>query len=221
MIEKRYKYFSMAETPQQRQTLPSFWISKYPVTNQQYFDFLNAMPGHPPPSHWEGKSFFDELANHPITHVSWYDAVTYARWRGGRLPSEFEWEKAARGNHKWDYPWGNKFDSEKCNAQLDLDGFKTTPVGIFPEGASVFGVLDMAGNVWEWTASSFLAYPGHTGSEVNFDDSYYVTRGGSYWNPDIASRCSCRFQQDPRANYENLGFRIVMSSENERDNNIS
>jgi len=143
------------EQPQHILTLGSFQIGKYPVTVAEYAYFVRA--GQKEPNNWQqqlGK--FD----HPVVCVSWQDAIAYVRWLAvqtgqvWRLPSEAEWEKAARGTAGRIYPWGDQFEASRCNTS---EGGKnaTTPVGNYPSGASPYGALDMAGNVWEWTGSVF------------------------------------------------------------------
>jgi len=132
--------------------LPEFWIDKAPVTEAEYARFVAEM-GHEPPSHWKGKSPPKQIADHPVTWVSWYDAVAYAKWVGGRLPTEQEWEKAARGMDGREYPWGEWAEGD-CNSE-DRSIGDTTPVGKYsPQGDSPYGCVDMAFNVWEWTTSS-------------------------------------------------------------------
>ncbi|MFM8333111.1 MAG: NACHT domain-containing protein, partial [Candidatus Methylumidiphilus sp.] len=148
--------FTMGEGDKaHRVHLPDFAIARVPVTNAQYGLFVQAT-GHEAPSHWHGKKVPKGRETHPVVRVSWHDARAYCRWLSAEtgkaigLPSEAEWEKAARGaDDARRYPWGDDFDAKRCN--VDESGFDgTTPVGIFVNGASLFGCLDMAGNVWEW-----------------------------------------------------------------------
>jgi len=142
-----------------------FFIDVTPVTNAQYKKFK---PSH---TYERGKE------NHPVVHVTWADAIRYAKWAGKRLPTEEEWEKAARGIDGREYPWGNKFDSKKCNT-FESGIYGTTPVDRYPEGKSPYGCYDMAGNVWEWTDSSwYVKY------KLN-----RVLRGGS-WNSTRHHAC--------------------------------
>lgn len=209
-MAERYNYYSMQETPLRQRKLPAFLISKYPVTNLQYARFLKAMPGYPTPTYWKNEEFPQELANHPVTQINWYDAMAYAAWRGGRLPTEMEWEKASRGENNWQYPWGNEFEPDRCNVALGIN--TTTAVGVFRNGISPYGVVDMTGNVWEWTISKHEAYEGYSGPENEFDIYAYILRGGSYSNARGNARCTSRNPERPINKYTNVGFRIVQSA---------
>lgn len=152
----------------------AFRMDKYPVTNAAFRTFIKSTGYRSADTanflkHWTGLSFSDTLANHPVTHVSLEDASAYCSWQGKRLPTEVEWQYAAQGTDKRLYPWGNEYDSTKCNHNLG----HTTAVDAFPGGASPFGVQDLVGNVWQLT------------SDVYDNGSYYFTiiRGGSYYNP--------------------------------------
>jgi formylglycine-generating enzyme required for sulfatase activity len=146
------------EKPIHQVILPEYKISRVPITNYQYSLFLKSTR-HPHPNHWIEGRLPKDLESHPVVNVSWYDALAYCNWLGkvtGKkiaLPSEAEWEKAARGaKDKRLYPWGDVFYRTQCNSHY-LGINNTTPVGVFLEGASPYSVLDMSGNVWEWTRS--------------------------------------------------------------------
>jgi len=213
--------------------VPTLSIGRNEITNAQYAAFLNAVgttedeEGHPyigldDPDlriHFDGYEWLPDTdwENHPMREVSWYGADAYCRWYGGRLPTEAEWEKAAR----WDpdlqiafvWPWGYVFDcalnsSWWCNEPYDT-GITTYPVGSFPGGASPYGVLDMAGNVWEWTMGGYSSYPL---CEFEFEDhTREVQRGGSWTNSDYNLRCAARSPQPRYITDANLGFRICYS----------
>jgi serine/threonine-protein kinase len=137
----------------QKIALPEFQIARYPVTNEQYHYFLLANPQHPPPPGWRGHNFPIGKARHPVINVSHTDVIAFCRWLNCRLPTAEEWEKAARGTDGRTYPWGEAWeDGRYCN-NYEARNSGTTPVDRYPEGASPYKVLDMAGNVWEWTAS--------------------------------------------------------------------
>ena len=145
------------EQPQHRLYLPEFYIGKYPVTNEQYAAFVKATR-QAAPQHWKNGQIPAGKENHPVVDVSWKDAVAFCRWLSQasgktiRLPTEAEWEKAARGDDGRIYPWGDKPPTkELCNFGGNVGD--TTPVGQYPAGASPCGALDMAGNVWEWTGA--------------------------------------------------------------------
>lgn len=185
--------------------LPGFWIDKTPVTNAEYARFV-ALTGRTPPSHWRGQVPPQEISDHPVVQVSWYDAAAYARWAGKRLPSEQEWEKAARGVDGRAYPWGDDPPTpELCNFGCNEGG--TTPVGRYspqfhPElaagGDSFYGCVDMAGNVWEWTAS-------------NYDIKRKVMRGGSWDNiPGNVRAANRNYQFAPEGCYDCVGFRCAV-----------
>jgi formylglycine-generating enzyme required for sulfatase activity len=178
--------------------LPEFWIDKAPVTEAEYARFVAEM-GHEPPSHWKGKSPPKQIADHPVTWVSWYDAVAYAKWVGGRLPTEQEWEKAARGMDGREYPWGEWAEGD-CNSE-DRSIGDTTPVGKYsPQGDSPYGCVDMAFNVWEWTTSKWE--PG---------DKRRVVRGGPWGLGRGVGRCAGRFGAPPDQVIGLTGLRVAIS----------
>lgn len=138
------------EAPRQEISLPAYMIDQYPVTNRQYAEFCKAT-GHPPRKHWRSEAPPAEILDHPVTGVSHGDALAYAEWIGKRLPTEAEWEKAARGTDGSLFPWGDEFNPGACCwNRTGAGGLTTAPVGTYPEGASPYGVMDMAGNTFEW-----------------------------------------------------------------------
>ena len=175
--------------------LPEFWIDKTPVTNAEYARFVTATD-HRPPEHWKSKTSPKKIADHPVVRVSWHDAVAYAKWAGKRLPTEEEWEKAARGTDGQEYPWGNQQPTpELCNFEMKEWG--TTAVGRYsPQGDSPYGCVDMAGNVWEWTTS-----------EWEKESPYRVVRGGTFDDNQWNVRCAYRFHMDIREAPSVLGVR--------------
>jgi len=145
-----------------------------------------------------------------VTHVDWSQARTYAAWVGGRLPTEAEWEKAACGTDERVYPWGN---AEPNDQRLNYNNKvgHTSAVGSYPAGASPYGALDMAGNVWEWTSSQYRGYPykADDGREDATGEDARVLRGGSFTRTRDYVRCAYRSRLDPSARNLNVGFRVV------------
>ena len=150
------------EWPRRRVALPSFGIDRYPITNRQYLAFCEptdrgARKASAPqvlPAHWQNGAPAEIILDHPVTYVNRDDARAYAAWAGKRLPTEAEWEKAARGPEGRLFPWGDDFDPEACQWNRDDTGAGpgTAPVTSHPQGASPYGVMDMAGNAAEWCA---------------------------------------------------------------------
>jgi iron(II)-dependent oxidoreductase len=145
------------DRPQHKVDLPVYWMDKYLVTNAQYARFV-AATGHRPPLNWKDGRIPKGEEMRPVTMVSWYDAGAYAKWEGKRIPTEEEWEKAARGTDGRRWPWGDKMEPKRLNTYYNVGS--STDVTAYPNGASPYGLLDMAGNVAEWTANDFAPYPG-------------------------------------------------------------
>lgn len=199
------------EQPQQIVTLPEYQIARVPVTNCQYKKFV-AATGYQSPPHWVGGEIPERKEDHPVVEVSWYDALNFCAWAAVRLPTEAEWEKAARGADGRIFPWGD----DKPNPKLGNFSFNagdTSPVGSYRDGASPFGLLDAAGNVWEWTTSKERSYPydAADGREELAGDERRLLRGGAFRtvNP---TRCAYRGSgtlPHYRSSYD--GFRVARS----------
>ena len=186
--------------------LDGFWIDKTPVTNAEYKWFLDANPKHLVPSGWDNNYNWDEKKrtypagkdNHPVVIVDWEDAKAYANWSRKRLPTEQEWEKAARGTDGREYPWGAWQDGCANTQETKISG--TSPVGQFsPQGDSPYGCVDMAGNVSEWSDDWYE------------EDTYRVLRGGSWFFTTTRSRCTFRDSNPPHFGNHYIGFRLVLS----------
>jgi serine/threonine-protein kinase len=204
------------DAPRRRVYLDGFYISRYPVTNAEYHAFVETT-FHFPPQHWRDGLYLDWEADHPITYVNWHDADAYCRWAGGRLPTEAEWEKAARGTDERRYPWGNTFDVARCNSR---EGGRdaATPVGKYsPAGDSPYGVSDMAGNVWEWVHDWYAASPGELFPGYNpmgpAEGKAKVIRGGSFANKASLVTAFTRDQAPPSVCMVNYGFRVRLGEE--------
>jgi len=227
-------------------SLPAYYLSKHEITNRQWKTFVDAnpewrkdatskrYPGFPYLKHWQGDSYPLGQDDHPAVYVSWFAAKAYCEWAGGRLPTEAEWEKAARGADGRAYPWGNEWDREKCNTsaywtkkefpdykvwQKWIDGggrneVRTMKVGSFPQGASPYGLLDMIGNAYEWTSSIRKPYPyvADDGREDLADTSVLrIMRGGARETVDIdcyASYHHCH--RPPRCAEMSSGVRLCV-----------
>ncbi len=173
--EKRLAY------PEQKVDLPAYWIDKYEVTNTQFLDF-SISTGYLSEGAAEGKDwrtfFTPEKAKFPVVYVTWNDAKAFCEAQGKRLPTEIEWEKAARGVEGFRYPWGNNWESGRSNNYEA--GFRApVAVGQYEGDVSPFGVHDMLGNVQEWTDNWLKAYKGNTRGNENFGERYRVVRGAS------------------------------------------
>lgn len=224
------------EKPVHTVYVDAFYIDKYEVTNAQYKAFVDANPewgkDQIPPTyhdgyyliHWIGNDYPAGKENHPVVYVSWYAAMAYAKWAGKRLPTEAEWEIAARGKlEDMIYPWGNTIDGTKANYYKDTEGNGTLPVGSFP--ANTFGLYDMSGNVREWCLDVYEAtfyvnstkenpiagYENIEKATLDFINvkKNCVLRGGSWLNIPEKLRVSERTSRLPNATNPNDGFRCV------------
>lgn len=221
------------EAPVHTVYLDAFYIDKYEVTNAQFKEFSEET-GHKGMINQPGFEgfidYFNNYPNYPVVNITWYYAKDYAKWAGKRLPTEAEWEKAARGTDERKYPWGNEspnaggiYRANYRTASEDggADGFKyTAPVGSFPENVSPYGVFDMSGNVWEWVAdwydSEYYTYSpkqNPKGPEIS-PIGGKVMRGGSWDLSDSSMRCARRYGKDgPGDWFSDVGFRCAVDAE--------
>lgn len=192
------------ELPQHSVDMAAFELARTPVTNAQYAPFV-AGCGVEPPADWVDGRPPAGRESHPVTWVDWYDAVAFARWAGGRLPTEAEWERAARGTDGRAYPWGDEPGERRAVVGRGMKHGSTEPVGSLLDGASPYGLLDMAGNVWEWTATWYGPYPDSPAA-----GSERVLRGGSFASPGFRwARCASRSRSHPSRRQAHIGFRIA------------
>lgn len=206
------------EGPAHKIFLPLYYIDRTEVTNVQYAEFVRSTR-HAPPNHWENGEYLKGADRYPVVMVRWQEAQDYCHWRGGRLPTEAEWEKAARGNDGRRYPWGNDFDPSKANVggqSKDL-----TPAGHYTAGQSPYGALDMIGNVWEWTADWYRPYPGSKYQSKEYGKQLKVIRGNSWstighFPPEVQkelvkhhSTVTFRLYAPPDSTITDVGFRCV------------
>ena len=198
------------ETPDQAVYLEEFFIDRTEVTVASFAEFTRET-GQPVSKYFDNDKF--NQPDQPVVGVSWKEAIDYCSWRGKRLPTETEWEKAARGIDGRRYPWGNEPNPLKGNVRGMKDKFRyTAPVGSFSEGQSPYGAQDMAGNVFEWTQDWYEPYPGNDKVSDMFGKKFKVIRGGS-WKADMdLARSALRGKAfpDQRSNY--VGFRCAKDS---------
>ncbi len=200
------------EQPVRQVKLPPFYIDRYEVTNEDYQSFVVAT-GHPPPPHWGGKAVPKGRERHPVIYVSYDDATAYAKWAGKRLPTAEEWETAARGPDRREFPWGNVFSDKEnvfpCNSIEVWQVQKSIPTTMavdapsLANGESAFRVFGMGGNVWEWTSTAAAGKSGDTLLE------FRILKGGSFLTPSKALRCANVLPEDPRLGHPDVGFRCA------------
>lgn len=208
------------EHPPHAVDLPAFYLDRTEVTNQEYKAFCDATGRqYPPEPGWDPEYFLGK-PDYPVINVTWQDANDFAKWMGKRLPTEAEWERAARGDDGRLYPWGDKPQDGVTTVAGLSDGYEyTAPVGSFPAGASPFGCLDMIGNVYEWVDDWYQPYPGSDGSWDQKGDTGYkkrCIRGGSFTaKAELVDatggipRASERYCEKPDYRSVNLGFRCA------------
>ncbi|OQA20201.1 MAG: Serine/threonine-protein kinase pkn1 [Chloroflexi bacterium ADurb.Bin360] len=204
--------------------LEYYWMAKTPITNAQYWLFVEAT-GREAPKYWENGRIPRGLESHPVVNVTWHDALAYCRWlsevtgKAITLPSEAEWEKAARGDKdEREYPWGMEWEEGHCNSS-ELGVNCSTPIGVFPEGASPYGCLDLVGNVWEWTRSHWRDCQSSPLDGVEDlaagDDIPRMLRGGAFDRDRLEARCAYHYWNYPYLRYRTVGFRVCVVSRQE------
>ena len=194
------------ELPQHVVDLPSFELSRTPVTGSNTRRSSSETGAAPPPT---GHGAAEPT--HPVTFVDWFEARAFCAWAGGRLPTEAEWEKAARGADGRRFPWGDEEDATRAASALRHEEGATEPVGSAPAGASPYGVLDLAGNVWEWVSSTYAPYPYDPRTAARIPRrAERVLRGGSYASPGLDyARCAMRSHSRPERRQAHIGFRVA------------
>jgi cytochrome c-type biogenesis protein len=209
------------ETPEKKVFLKGFYIDQYEVTNRRYKKYVDDVGAEPPPN-WKNNNYPEGQDKHPVAWVNWFDASNFCQWAGKHLPSEKQWERAARGTGGKKYPWGDAFDIKFANlAHATGQKTKLKAVGNFPEGASAEGIHDLIGNVWEWVEDDYEPYPGNTYKSDYYNAGLKVIRGHSA--SDIGhfpgatylsalekfARSGYRQYADPDEPGQDVGFRCV------------
>ena len=218
------------EAPVHKIYLDAYYIGKTEVTNAEYYPFWVESGGtnseHTPVSYGGEFGTWPHIAetrsNHPVIGVAYDSAVAYAKWRGMRLPTEAEWEKAARGVKARRWPWGNTFVQRIKNTTIHANVWKQSgtqlqPVGTYPTGVSPYGAYDMAGNVWEWVSDwyseTFYRHSPDRNPKGPAVGSRRVVKGGSWLNPEVLARCSTRIGQHPAIGTSFIGFRLARDAD--------
>jgi len=211
--------------------MPAYKIDKYLVSQAEYARFV-AAEHYRPPLNWDDGRIAAGIALHPVTMISWYNARDYCGWAGKRLPTEAEWEKAARGTDARRWPWGDEMNPENLNTYYKVR--HTTAVNEYPQGASPYGAMDMAGNVQQWVADQFAPYPGtgaksdvfepkaldpnyQRGSDEKEELIYRVMRGGSWKSDPLSTTSYHRNYALPNYASDFFGFRCAMDVEQDKE----
>jgi len=216
--------FYTDEHPWHSVRVNGFLLDRTEVTNAAYQQFIDANPQIHAPDDWSRRRHPAGQGNYPVAYVTWHHAQHYCQWRGARLPTEAEWEHAARGPENHIYPWGNSFEAYRANLSTGpYDRGRSRPVGTTPGGTSPYGAVDMSGNVWEWVDADYAPYPGSTEGVTAFSENppFKVMRGLSFealghFHGDtyqkvvaISARSSFRGYDSPNARLRDVGFRCA------------
>ncbi len=210
------------EHPQRSLYLGEFYIDKFEVTNRQYKEYVRYARTNVPimtylrlvPRSWEEGTYEKGKGENPVVEVNWHNAKAYCQWRGGRLPTEAEWEKAARGTDGREFVWGGEFDDKKANT-MGING-STAPVGTFKGDKSPYGVYDMTGNVSEWVDDWYVSYPGNKYQSKDYGSKFKVVRGWDWggighYILDLFYRTSFRNYKMAEEAPDYVGFRCAYS----------
>ncbi|MEC4677494.1 MAG: SUMF1/EgtB/PvdO family nonheme iron enzyme [Nitrospirota bacterium] len=208
------KPFYLDEHPQRMLSIPDYYIDRYEVSNEDYARFVKEKRRNAP-KYWGGASYRTGEALLPVVDVNWYEARDYCLFRGKRLPTEAEWEKAARGPDGNLYTWGNEFDATKGNVSAGSHG-SIMMIGRFVHDKSAYNVYDLNGNVMEWTADWYKPFPGGDYRSDDFGEQFKVAKGDAYgdsghYTLSIFSRLPYRQNVEPETRLPFLGFRCVKS----------
>ncbi len=213
-----------SNNPRHTVYLDAYYIGVYAVTNRQYKKFVDETEHRPPDKadyswgggpKWKESVFPAELADHPVVCVDWNDARAYCRWAGLELPTEAQWEKAARGPSGHAYPWGDEWDSARCRHDGNRSGGETCRVHDYPEGVSGYGAYNMSGNVWEWCldwyGSDYYQKSPNKNPTGPFSGSIRVRRGGGWNYVSGYCRAAYRIRDSPSYRNGSRGFRAVLA----------
>jgi formylglycine-generating enzyme required for sulfatase activity len=212
-VQDVYRVADVDEWPQRKVWVDDFYIDVHEVTNAQYKVYVDSMKVTPPPKWLNGNYGIGEDGL-PVISITWDEAAAYAKWAGKRLPTEAEWEKAARGTDARAFPWGNSFDRFHAN-----NGDHLVPIMTYPQGVSPYGAYDMAGNAAEWVDGGYTQYPRATTDVLPrdlpdrkdvFHAERHVYRGGSWNTFPKYLRCSNRESAAPNKRWVYVGFRCAM-----------
>lgn len=197
------------EKPPHKVKLETFYIDRTEVTFKRYIKFCKETGRQLPVDVLLSDTFPEERLRHPVANVTWKDARAYCKWAQKRLPSEAEWEKACGGKQNLAYPWGNGWNQSACTNRINSNDH-TTPAGARDSCKSPCGAMDMAGNVWEWTADWYKSYPGAP-FRFDYTGKKKVARGGAFFYSIDLLRCASRHPLPPDDFSDHGGFRCVVS----------